>query len=116
MRGLFWGAALPIAILAGAFMHPIVLAGTLAYPIQIARIALQSGATKRQSWIYALFITLAKFAEADGVMKQALERLRGRTATLIEYKDAETAAQPLRPTAVADARGKRKRRKSHKRS
>ena len=44
MRALFWGAGLPLAILAGALMHPTVLTAALVYPIQVARIAIQRGA------------------------------------------------------------------------
>ena len=44
----FLGRVLPLAIVAGALMHPIVLTATLAYPIQVARIALQRGATNAE--------------------------------------------------------------------
>jgi GT2 family glycosyltransferase len=86
VRAVLWGAALPLAIIAGTFLHPLALAGAVLYPAQIARIAIRRGASTRQSWVYAFFITISKFAEMQGVAKHTLERLRGRTGTLIEYK------------------------------
>ena len=38
------------------------------------------------AWRYAVLIMVGKFAEAVGVLEFALKKLRGQTATIIEYK------------------------------
>jgi len=86
MRALLWGGVLPLVITTGALIHPVVLATALVYPVQVARIAIHRGAMEWEAWIYALFMMLAKFAEAQGILKQLLQRLRGRAPTPIEYK------------------------------
>jgi GT2 family glycosyltransferase len=85
-RALIWGAALPVAILGLALVHPAFLLGALIYPAQIARIALTQGPRGRMGWIRAAFMTIGKVPQAHGVLGFALDRLRGRKAGLIEYK------------------------------
>ncbi|MGF7008558.1 glycosyltransferase family 2 protein [Aminobacter sp. BE322] len=86
-RALLWGFALPAAILAAAVVfHPALLALLLLYPLQVARIALRERVAGRSGWTYALFVTLAKFPEAQGVVRFYANRLLRRRAAIIEYK------------------------------
>lgn len=84
-RALLWGAALPAAILLGALWHPAVALAALVYPAQVARLALRDGGT-RLAWAGAALSVLTKFAEAKGIARYAVNRLRNRRETLIEYK------------------------------
>ena len=85
-RALLWGLALPVAILLAAFvLEPWALLGLLIYPAQVLRLALRDGGT-RGAWERALFLTLGKFAEAQGVLEYHWRRRRGGPAQLIEYK------------------------------
>jgi hypothetical protein len=56
------------------------------YPLEICWIALRRGVTMRESWAYAFFMTLGKFAEFQGILKFFWHRLRGQGVELIEYK------------------------------
>jgi GT2 family glycosyltransferase len=86
-RALVWGAALPSALIAGALLvHPAVLAGAALYPAQIARIALTQEPRGRMGWVRAVFLTIEKVPQAQGVLGYLWGRLRGRRAALIEYK------------------------------
>ena len=86
LRAVIWGGIVPLAICIGIFFHPALAAGILLYPFQISRIALRQSGDNTTNWAYALFMTIAKFAELQGVIKYNLQRLSGRSATLIEYK------------------------------
>jgi glycosyltransferase involved in cell wall biosynthesis len=85
-RALFWGCLLPIAIGVGCLLHPVAMVGVVLYPLQIVRIALARGATVTSSWLYAIYVTIAKFAEIQGVMRFLWTKLRGKTTVPIEYK------------------------------
>lgn len=82
-RGLIWGAAIPVfVILAALLLSPWALLLLLVYPLQVLRLRFQQG----QPWEEAVFLTLAKFAEAKGAFRFHHRRLTGRNRTLIEYK------------------------------
>jgi GT2 family glycosyltransferase len=85
-RALLWGALLPAAILVAGLAWPPAFLALLVYPAQVVRIALTQGPGGRQGWIRALFLTLEKFPQAQGVLGYLLDRMRGRRAGLIEYK------------------------------
>jgi GT2 family glycosyltransferase len=85
-RAVFWGGVLPVTIGVGTLFHPAALGGVLVYFLQICRIAIARGPTSPQSWTYALFMILAKFAEFQGIVKFYKRQLQRQTATLIEYK------------------------------
>ena len=70
----------------GTLIHPAVLIGLLIYPAQVCRIALRQGGDRNTAWLYAFFITVAKFAELQGMLKYYLRHLSGRSVALIEYK------------------------------
>jgi hypothetical protein len=85
-RAVCWGGFLPVATLLAASVKPIALTLALIYPLQIGRVALRRGAMTPRSWAYALFTTLAKFAEFQGILKYLWARRHGQPVTLIEYK------------------------------
>lgn len=81
-RALLWGAALPfVAVLGAVLYHPGVLAILLAWPAQMARLTIKGEDPAR-----ALFLTLGKFPEAQGVVAFYLASFFGRRRGLIEYK------------------------------
>jgi GT2 family glycosyltransferase len=89
-RALLWGAALPAAtLLLAALVHPACLVLVLAYPMQWLRLTWRergAGRTGRLAVERALFLVLARFPEAQGVLTYWLNRLRRRRAGLMEYK------------------------------
>jgi GT2 family glycosyltransferase len=87
-RTVFWGGFVPFVIVMGTLFHPFLLWGALVYPLEVCWIALRRGITRSESWIYALFMTLAKFAEFQGVLKFIWRRWRSQDIELIEYKKA----------------------------
>src|SRR5579862_196802 len=86
LRTLIWGGGLPAAICVGAMFYPLALVAILIYPLQVCRIALARGASSSLSWSYALFMTIAKFAELEGLAKFYWRLWRRAPAELIEYK------------------------------
>jgi GT2 family glycosyltransferase len=87
-RVVIWGGLLPLVISLGALFHPVVLACGLVYPFQIARIAIRRGATSLQSWNYALFMMIAKFAQLQGTLKYCWHLLCKQAVRPIEYKQS----------------------------
>lgn len=85
-RALLWALALPIGT---ALLVPVLgiwaLLLLLAYPAQILRLWFRGG-LRRGAFEQAVFMTLGKFAELQGITEFWLRRLSGRTARLIEYK------------------------------
>lgn len=82
-RGLIWGAVIPlVTLLAAVLVSPWAFLILLVYPLQILRLRFQKG----QPWEEAVFLTLGKFAEAQGALRFHHRRLTGRKKTLIEYK------------------------------
>lgn len=100
LRGvLFWGGAMPLggllALLAGMVLHRpgVTIAGgvVLALPLlQLARIAWRERRRRalREALALALFMMLAKPAQAIGALRYAIGRAGGRGARIIEYKGA----------------------------
>lgn len=74
VRAIFWGLMLPVIVLAVGVLYNPALWLFLVYPLQIARIAFRKGAMNLMSWQYGFFITIAKFAEASGVVKYLISR------------------------------------------
>jgi glycosyltransferase involved in cell wall biosynthesis len=79
-RAVFWGAALPVAILGAGAVVPALWLLALIYPVQTLRL-MRKGGTE-----WGLFSMIGKFAEAQGVLAYWLGRLQGRQRSLIEYK------------------------------
>jgi GT2 family glycosyltransferase len=86
IRSIAWGGAVPLLIAGSALMNPISIAATLIYPLQICRIAVARGPFSAASWAYAIFVTLGKFAEFQGIMKYLWRGSQARSIKLIEYK------------------------------
>lgn len=85
-RIVLWSMLLPLGIAVLAVLDARLLLLSMAYPLQVARLARQGQATALLSWQRALFLTLGKFAEGQGVLQCAFNRITSRQATLIEYK------------------------------
>lgn len=86
-RAVLWGLALPltalILVLAGVPWGLLLL---LAYPAQTLRLALRAGITRRPSWEQAVFLTIGKFPEAQGMLEYCIRRAMNRPTVLMEYK------------------------------
>jgi GT2 family glycosyltransferase len=85
-RSVIWGGLIPLIIGLGALFHPWVLAGALIYPLQVSRIAIRRGAKASESWLYASFMMIVKFAQLQGNLKYYLQRWRRQPVQPIEYK------------------------------
>lgn len=89
---LVWSLAPPLFALALAWpTRGLSAALLLVYPIQALRTAWKCRAragSARLALEYGLFMVLAKFAQAQGVLRFAVDRARGRRGRIIEYKDA----------------------------
>ncbi|HEY8665489.1 MAG TPA: glycosyltransferase [Tepidisphaeraceae bacterium] len=88
-----WGLATPFVALAAAWPTYGWSLGLLAgYPLLMFRV--RRGARRRMSGrfasIFAFFIVLGKIPQALGQLKYHRNRLLGRRARIIEYKNAET--------------------------
>jgi GT2 family glycosyltransferase len=86
LRASLWGGLLPASIGLGALFHPAALLGASVYFLQICRVALKEEPTSHQSWLRALFLTLAHFAAFQGILKFLSCKRQKDAATLIEYK------------------------------
>lgn len=81
-RACFWGIVLPLVIaLAVIGLGPWALLLALVYPLQWLRLLRQNGSVRSST-----FLLVGKFAEAWGVLKFHISRLRGVSDTIIEYK------------------------------
>ncbi len=85
-RAAFWAGALPLVIIAAAFIHPFALWLTLAYPLHVARLGIRRGATSSENWWYAILSVPAKFAQLHGILKFYWRNWRQQTTRLIDYK------------------------------
>jgi GT2 family glycosyltransferase len=89
-RTLFWGAALPAVAIAAApptFGASLALLG--GYGVSAARAyreARSRGRSHQDALPYALFATLGKFAETQGVLDYHLARLRGQRRGVLDYE------------------------------
>ena len=80
-RALLWGAGVPLLAIAGSALSSWALAILVAWPAQVARLVLRGEPLER-----AVFLTLGKLPEAQGVLGYRFDRLRGHRRGLIEYK------------------------------
>jgi glycosyltransferase involved in cell wall biosynthesis len=86
VRTVLWGGILPLFVCLGAVINRAALVFALVYPFQVIRISWARGPRSPQNWKYAVLITVAKFAEFQGVAKFYWRQLTGQSAELIEYK------------------------------
>ena len=81
-RAAVWGLGLPVAMVLAALVSvPLALLLLLLWPLQMLRLRLRG-----LPWAQAMFLTLGKLPEGQGVGDYWARRLRGRRSTLIEYK------------------------------
>ena len=80
-RIVIWGLAVPVGILLALLFTPWALLLVLIWPLRILRRRL-----KGDPWHQAVFIILAKFPEAQGVLTYLWRRLKGTRSQLIEHK------------------------------
>lgn len=81
-RTMIWGMGIPgLAILGAVLISPWALLVLLAWPLQAVRLGL-----KGMPWVDAIFLTIGKLAEAQGVLGYWKGRISGQRRTLIEYK------------------------------
>jgi GT2 family glycosyltransferase len=69
LRSVFWAGILPVVVIGASFVHHLGLLAAMLYPVQIARVAVRSGAGRKSSWVYSVFMMLAKFAEFMGILR-----------------------------------------------
>ncbi|WP_406648526.1 glycosyltransferase [Aliisedimentitalea scapharcae] len=79
-RALVWGAALPVAAVVSAVLHPMGWALLLLYPAQVLRLSRRLGLET------AFFTVVAKFPEAQGALEFLWHKRRASKRGLIEYK------------------------------
>jgi len=78
---LAWGAALPMVAILGILATPWSLVLLSALPLQVIRLGLRD-----KDWLRALFLTMGKLPEAQGILGYFWNRLRRVRTGLIEYK------------------------------
>lgn len=79
-RAVVWGILLPVAVIVAGVLHPLGWLLVLSYPAQVLRLARRGGLA------WGFFTVVGKFAEARGVVSYWVNRVRGRSRGLIEYK------------------------------
>jgi glycosyltransferase involved in cell wall biosynthesis len=87
-RSWIWGLAIPLATLC---LTPVLggwaLFVLIIYPIQLLRLStLQPRHSRRENWLRATWLLLARFPEMLGQLKFHIDRLRRVRTGLIEYK------------------------------
>jgi len=86
-RALIWGVALPIGcVLASVLAAPWGFAAWLVYPLQVLRLFLRRGRPLKERGLLALFLVLARFPEAQGVLTHSFRQWTRQEPRLIEYK------------------------------
>lgn len=86
-RALIWALVIPL----GVFVSTLIFgAGALlllfVYPIQVIRLALRNGISRKESWQSAFFLTLSKFPEFSGIVKFYFEKSFNKKREILEYK------------------------------
>lgn len=86
LRAVLWAGLLPATVVASIATTPALLAVLLAYPLQVVRLAFQRKNRSSNAAKEAGLLMIGKFAEAQGILKFYLGRLRRRPSAIIEYK------------------------------
>ncbi|WP_299784495.1 glycosyltransferase [uncultured Roseobacter sp.] len=81
LRTVLWGIGMPLLHLAGLIISPWLLGTLLVWPLQVLRLRLRG-----MDWPQAIFLTLGKLPEAQGVLTYLWRRLGRRQSRIIEYK------------------------------
>ncbi len=89
---LFWGLALPVAVLLLAWpTRGLALALLAGYPVLAARIyarGVRTGRSRRDARLQAGFLVLGKFPQAIGLAQFAAMRLLGRRRRVVDWRVA----------------------------
>jgi glycosyltransferase involved in cell wall biosynthesis len=89
---LFWGAALPAAVLLLALptrgVSVLLLGGYSVLGVRVARSLRRQGVASNHARLYALFCVLGKVPSAYGQLRYWLGRALGKRSAIIEYKRA----------------------------
>lgn len=101
----FYGLILPIALIGLSWVSygiSLVLLAViyLRHVLKVQNDRLRRGDKPEHAWRYARLATIAKLPEAIGQLQYWLTRLRGRQATIIEYKPTGT---PTNAAQTGDA-------------
>jgi GT2 family glycosyltransferase len=95
---LVWAAAVPLtwaALLTQSLTWPnLLLCGYVVLATKIFRYRRRRGDLRRDAAAYAMFTTLGKFAQLQGLLIYYRNRLRGQGTTIIEYKSPGGATVP----------------------
>ncbi len=95
---LVWGAAVPLtwaALLTQSLTWPnLLLGGYFVLAAKIFRYRRRRGDPRRAAAAYAVFTTLGKFAQLQGLLIYYRNRLRGQGTSIIEYKSPGGATVP----------------------
>ncbi|MFQ5462947.1 MAG: glycosyltransferase family 2 protein [Phycisphaerae bacterium] len=105
---IVWGFCVPLLGIASAVAGALltswswllcaaIVSGYLLLGIRIYGHRRHQGDSRDHARIYAFFCVLAKFPQAIGIAMFHLNRWRGRTSTLIEYKTALPEVQCCKP-------------------
>ena len=86
-RAWLWGLVLPVVcLMSGLLLGPWGWAAWMIYLLQVARQTVRNDGSLRDRATLAFFQTLARFPEAWGQVRFAIDRLIQRRPQLIEYK------------------------------
>ena len=83
----FWGLCLPVAIILSGIVNPLFFIFLFIYPVRVARIKYKNTHIVKHGWLYAFFVTLGNFPEAQGQIKFYINRLFDLSTKIIEYKN-----------------------------
>lgn len=85
-RIMIWGLVFPILVitLSNIYLYSLLL--LLMYPLQILRVSSKRPDLGKTRFIWATSIVIGKFAEAAGMIRFCIDRVRNKKAHLIEYK------------------------------
>ncbi len=86
IRILVWGIFLPLLIFVLALINPLFLLLSLIYPLQIIRIGLTRSDVENIKYSWAASTVAGKIPEAIGFLRFWSDKLKNRTAQIIEYK------------------------------
>ena len=78
LRAVCWAGILPAAILVCGLLKNHAFAALLLYPAQVVRLAVRRDVRRTESWTFATFMMLAKFAELQGIIRYYWSALKKR--------------------------------------
>lgn len=85
-RAWGWGVIFPLVVMTVTTWQPMFAWLLLAYPLQWARLTVQSCSPGSMVGLRAMFLVLSKFPEGQGAIQFEWNKFHGKAGTLIEYK------------------------------